>query len=220
MVGDSQQVSTTQGKLKRRSVRLNRTIRAGKAGRTTLHQGLSSKEGEGRLCGTHCRKSHTTKSAETKGFMSIFWYPKHVSSSRTISSANTEALYKYLGLCQNKPKNPLSLITKCFQGQRWSLWITVFHFNTRFLLVMCFQALRTPGLRRLHPCSVGSGDAFSGKLHLDKMWCQLFSLYTHIPTKETWPVPQSGRLYGPASKNKALQTFRGTQNQATTYIAG
>lgn len=119
------------------------TIRAGKVGRTILHQGLSSKEGEGKLYGIRCHRSHITKSVETKQIRNVFWHSQRVTSSRTIFPANTEALHKYFGLCQNQKKilYHLSLdVSKARGGFYEQVCITVFHFSTRFHLVLYSQA--------------------------------------------------------------------------------
>lgn len=50
-------------------------------------------EGEDRQCGSRCHKSHTTKSVQTKHVISIFWHSQHVTSYKTISPANTKALF-------------------------------------------------------------------------------------------------------------------------------
>lgn len=55
-----------QGMKKMKDKSQREPVRAGKVDRTTLHLGLSSVGGEGRLCGIRCHKSHTTVSAERK----------------------------------------------------------------------------------------------------------------------------------------------------------
>lgn len=189
-------------------------------GRTTLRQGLSSKEGEGRLCGIHCHMSHTTKSVETKWIMSIFWHSQHVTSSRTIPPANTEALYKYFGLCQKQKKilYHLSLdVSRARDGFYGEVYVSQFSILIPYFLLL--YVLRHLVLLDYTDCvpivwnlvmlsrSWTKWKTPSGQ---DALWA-VFPVHSH-PHEETWPFPQLGWFYVPVSRDKASQTFRGIRN--------